>query len=107
MRSVRCFIRNGKTYIKLTKELTPSTTALATINNNNNIVQKQNRMIAAVDSAASDHYFPATYQGEAPTLDAPKYVVGTASRTSMKSVVADRFPLKEMWLRRHGDVKNS
>ena len=49
--------------------------------------------MAAVDSAASGNYFPATYRGEAHDSETTSIPVGTANDEVMRSVATDRFPL--------------
>ena len=59
-----------------------------------NRVKKTTRCVAAVDSAASGNYFPASYTGEAHDSKTTSIPVGTANDNVMRSVATDQFPLK-------------
>ena len=82
-------------FVKLAPTLTTtSTTYLASNNNNNNRIELEPcRIQAAVDSEASDNYFPASYQGEAPSTSTHSHHIGTANGTTIQSVTTDQFPL--------------
>ena len=61
MQQLKFYIKNGKLKLQLNPDLEPQSSYVASTNNNNN----NNHMtiaiiLAAVDSGASDHYFPAS-----------------------------------------------
>ena len=71
-----------------------------TNNNNNNVnenaffssTSSSKNRYAALDSAASDHYFPASYKGEAHSSGGVTVPVRTANNSIMRSVATDCFP---------------
>ena len=53
----------------------------------------KNVIWAAMDSAASDHYFPSWFRGDNHDPKKSDSPVGTTSRNIMKSVAADRLDI--------------
>lgn len=55
-----------------------------------------NNRYAALDSAASDHYFPASFIGDNHAENTQPTAVGTASGNVMRSVATDVFPMGDI-----------
>ena len=91
MQQFRLCIKNGRLKFILKKQLKPKSSFLASTNHNNSRAIAPT--MAAVDSGASDHYFPATYTGELPQPVIKPHPVGTANGSVMRSVSTDRFRL--------------
>merc|ERR1712155_218488 len=87
-KKVRTFIDNN-----VIKSLIYTTYKRALSSKIINRVKNTTRCVAAVDSAVSGNYFPATYQGEAHDSKTTSIPVGTANDEVMRSVATDRFPL--------------
>ena len=58
---------------------------------NTTICTCKNTIVAAVDSGASDYYFPADYIRENHDLTGPKQDVGTANGSVMRLIVIDWY----------------
>ena len=83
MKQLVFYLLNGKIKVRLKnkQQLTAKLSALAStkINYSNSSTS----VIAAIDSGASDHYFPALYNGEEPCTGGTSHEVGTANGSIM------------------------
>lgn len=85
MQKFTCYILNGKVKIKLIQPKLASSLACTKIQNKSSAPA----IVAAVNSGASDHYFPSSYQGEDSQPVATPHAVGTANCSVMRSVSTD------------------
>ena len=89
---VTCFIVKGKLKFKLKQQLALSLSSSARTKTPNSVTATPT-IIAAVDSGASNSYFPASFKGEAPRVGGRIHDVHTANGNVMHSVATDRFML--------------
>ena len=96
MKHVSCYVYKDKFKLVLKQQLSCLSTISASKNINNNVERKRitpPTVIAAVDSGASDNYFPATFTGENHRCPTISHAVGTANGNIMRSVATDRFTM--------------
>ena len=91
MQQFKLYNKNGRLKFKLKEQLKPHSSFLASTNHNN--TRTITSTMAAVDSGASDHYFPATYTAELPQAVIKPDPVGMANGSVMQSVSTNRFRL--------------
>ena len=97
MKDFSFYVYKDKIKLVLKRQLTrlsafSASTTIINNNVNNNRVASPT-IVAAIDSGASDNYFPATFTGEDHRCPPISHTVGTANGTVMRSVATDRFTM--------------
>ena len=90
MNRISLYVSNGILKFKIKRQLSTTSSSFASIKQNS---CSQAPEEAAVDSAASNNYFPITYIGEEPRVSHNTETVGTANGALMRSVATDRFTM--------------
>ena len=90
MDRISLYMCNGVLKFKVKQQLSTTSSSFASIKQNS---CSQAPEEAAVDSAASNNYFPITYIGEEPRTSHNTETVGTANGALMRLVATDRFTM--------------